>query len=153
MAVFRDTSERIATGRPLDLARVLVVDDHLASRLTLQTLLAAGGYAVDVAASAAEAFAKLDDQQYELVLSHAQIETSQTGGGILPYARSKEYRPATALITAYHEPRTRWPHDTDEQRVSVDTQDVSTLLGKVADLIGIRASRRSERALRQSAVY
>ena len=39
----------------LDLARVLLVADELASRLTLQTLLQAGGYRVDVAVSAAEA--------------------------------------------------------------------------------------------------
>jgi len=55
--------------RNLDLARVLLVDDDLASRLTLQTVLEAGGYSVDVAASAAEAMGKLDDQEYELVLS------------------------------------------------------------------------------------
>ena len=38
-----------------DLAKVLLVDDDPASRLTLQTVLTAGGYAVDSAASAAEA--------------------------------------------------------------------------------------------------
>ena len=38
-------------------AQVLLVDDDVASRLTLQTLLRAGGYNVDVASSAAEAIA------------------------------------------------------------------------------------------------
>ena len=38
-----------------DLARVLLVDDDPASRLTLKTVLEAGGYNVDSAASAAEA--------------------------------------------------------------------------------------------------
>ena len=46
--------------RALDLAPVLVVDDDMASRLTLQTLLRVGGYNVDVASSAAEAIEKLD---------------------------------------------------------------------------------------------
>ena len=44
-----------------ELARVLVVDDDPASRLTLQTLLQAGGYSVDSAASAAEALGKMDE--------------------------------------------------------------------------------------------
>src|ERR1039457_3599609 len=35
--------------KSLELARVLVVDDELSSRLTLQTLLEAGGDSVDVA--------------------------------------------------------------------------------------------------------
>ena len=39
----------------LELARVLLVDDDPTSRLTLQTVLQAGGYHVDAAASAAEA--------------------------------------------------------------------------------------------------
>jgi PleD family two-component response regulator len=39
----------------LALARVLLVDDNTAARLTLQTVLEAGGYRVDSAASAAEA--------------------------------------------------------------------------------------------------
>ena len=38
----------------VELARVLLVDDDPASRLTLQTVLKAGGYRVDAAASAAE---------------------------------------------------------------------------------------------------
>ena len=46
------------------LARVLLVDDDPTSRLTLQTVLEAGGYRVDSAASAAEAFGKLEEQQY-----------------------------------------------------------------------------------------
>jgi len=38
-----------------EMARVLLVDDDLASRLTLKTVLEAGGYNVDSAASAADA--------------------------------------------------------------------------------------------------
>ena len=43
----------------LDLARVLLVHGELAPRLALRTILQAGGYAVDVAASTSEALAKL----------------------------------------------------------------------------------------------
>src|SRR5438270_10072500 len=85
----------------LDLARVLLVHGELAPRLALRTILQAGGYFVDVAASPAEAIAKLDESQYELVLSDNNFDSRPAGRNVLAYARVKEYRPATALITSY----------------------------------------------------
>jgi hypothetical protein len=127
----------------LNLARVLLLDNELASRLTLQTILQAGGYSVHVAASPSEALDLLDTGQYELVLS------GTAGRAVLSYARLKPYRPATALVTAYHDggPSRFW----DEQQVCIGTDDVSLLLDKVASLISARATRRAERALRQLA--
>ncbi len=129
--------------RNLELARVLLVHGELAPRLTLQTLLRAGGYSVDVAASAAEAYAKLDENHYELVLSDLEMEAPEAGLKLLSYARVKDYRPATALVTAYGQPK--GGTGKDKQQVSIETEDVSSLLAKVADLIGIRASRRAGR--------
>ena len=68
----------------------------LAPRLALQTILQAGGYAVDVAASPAEALSKLDAGRYELVLS----DTTMSPLNILAYAKV-DYRPATAQVTSY----------------------------------------------------
>lgn len=136
-------------GQPeksLGLARVLVVDDDVASRLTLQTVLQASGYAVDVAASAAEAVGKMDDGQYELVLSDLGMESPDAGLKVLAHARLQDYKPATALVTAYHN-----SHQ-DEGQVFIETEDIPTLLGHVAELIGLRASRRVERSLRLAAV-
>jgi CheY-like chemotaxis protein len=134
--------------RNLELARVLLVDDELASRLTLQTLLEAGGYSVDVAASASEGLDKLDQQEYELVLSDLRKGAPEAGAKLLAYARVKPYKPATALITAYHDSKTGVT-PTHGQELSVQAEDVVNLLGKVAYLIGLRASKRSGRALRQ----
>ena len=135
----------------LDLARVLLVHDELAPRLILRTLLQAGGYSVDVAASAAEAYAKLDENCYELVLSDSEMGNPDAGRRLLAYARVKEYRPATASVTtAWRHPGSPAESDESEHQVSIDTEDVSSLLGKVAELIGMRASRRSGRALRQA---
>jgi CheY-like chemotaxis protein len=138
----------LAKRRRLDLARVLLVHGQLASRLALQTILVAAGYAVDVAATPSEAFAKLDEGQYELVLSGAEFGSSTSGRDVLAYARVKEYRPATALVTSSEGlqlPRTvRARH-----RFSVHTENVPSLLGEVAELIGLRASRRS-RVLRHA---
>jgi CheY-like chemotaxis protein len=115
----------------------------------LQTLLEAGGYSVDVAGSAAEAFSKLDQGQYELVLSEADVDSPQAGLRVLSYARVKPYKPATALVTAYRETKaSRYPVG-DEQQVSINAENVSALLGQVADLIGMRAQRRANRAAAQ----
>lgn len=137
-----------AQDRALDLAPVLLVDDDVASRLTLRTLLRAGGYSVDTAASAAEAIEKLDSGQYALVLSDLGIESSEEGRKVLAYARDKDYKPATASITAYHGskplPKAR------ETDVVVETQDVPRLLTKVAELIGLRAIRRVQHKVRHA---
>ena len=132
--------------RNLELARVLLVDDELASRLTLQTLLEAGGYSVDVAASADEALGKLDEQEYELVLSDLRREAPETGPNLLAYARIKPYKPATALVTAYQDSKSFT--QVHGQELSIQAEDVVNLLGKIAYLIGLRASRRAGRALR-----
>jgi len=132
----------------LDLARVLLVHGELAPRLTLSTILQAGGYAVDVAASPSEALAKLDESCYDLVLSDGEFGMGQVGPDLLAYARVKDYHPATALITS-DEPRQPHRSGRGKQQISVRTQNVPSLLGKVADLIGLRASRRY-RPLRQT---
>jgi CheY-like chemotaxis protein len=93
------------SGRALDLARVLLVHGDLAPRLALQTILQASGYAVDVAASPAEALSKLDEGRYSLVLSDTNVPLN-----VLAYARVKDYRPATAQVSSYEpSPQARHP--------------------------------------------
>ncbi len=122
--------------RALDLARVLLVHGDLAPRLALQTILQAGGYSVDVAASPAEALSKLDEGCYALVLSDTNVPRN-----VLAYARVKDYRPATAQVTSYEPSRKGRPargrHD-----LSIYTENLPNLLGEVAELIGVRACRR-----------
>ena len=131
-----------SSPRALDLARVLLVHGELAPRLTLQTILQAGGYAVDVAGTPAEAVAKLDEGKYELVLSDADPSSRN----VLAYARVKDYRPATARVTSpapfLHPVFARSSHE-----ISIHTENIPHLLGKVADLIGMRASRRYRTAV------
>jgi CheY-like chemotaxis protein len=129
----------------LDLARVLLVDDDPASRLTLKTVLEAGGYNVDSAASAAEAVGKLDEGEYELVLSDLQMESPEAGLKVIAHARMMDYKPATALITTY---QNAVPATPLQKSVLIKPEEVPELLSKVADLIGGRARRRLERELR-----
>jgi CheY-like chemotaxis protein len=132
------------------LARVLLVDDDPTSRLTLQTVLEAGGYKVDSAASAAEAVGKLDEQEYELVLSDLQMESPEAGLKVLAHARIMEYKPATAIITAYRDSENPLPGKTPPT-VLIEPEDLPELLGQVASLISERATRRLERELKQAA--
>src|SRR5215472_3105510 len=127
----------------LELARVLLVDDDPASRLTLQTVLQAGGYRVDAAASAAEAVGKLDEQEYELVLSDLQMESPEAGLKVIAHARMMDYKPATALVTAYANGASE-----NKSSVLIEPEDVPGLLGKIAELIGGRASRLINREVR-----
>jgi CheY-like chemotaxis protein len=140
--------ETARESRPnLELARVLVVDDDLASRLTLQTVLQAGGYRVDAAATAAEAVGKMEDEEYQLVLSDLQMESPEAGLKVLAHANMMDYKPATALITAYH--NTTGPHS-PKNRMLVEPEDIPGLLSKVATLIARRVSRKMQRELRQT---
>ena len=134
--------------RTLELAKVLLVDDDVTARLTLRTVLEASGYAVDVAASAAEAVGKLDENAYALVLTDLGMESPRAGLQVLAHARLMDYEPATAVITSYHDSRIAPGSRRAEKPFLVETQDISSLLGKVADLIGHRARRRSDRAVR-----
>jgi hypothetical protein len=128
-----------AARRALDLARVLLVHGELAPRLALQTILQAGGYMVDAAASPAEALTKLDEGQYDLVLTESDLGSETAGRNVLAYARVKDYHPATAMVTSWH-PSPKMSGDGHE--MSIYAENLPLLLGKVAELIGVRASRR-----------
>jgi len=134
----------------LDLARVLLVDDDPTSRLTLQTVLKAGGYHVDAAASAAEAVGKLDEQEYELVLSDMQMESPEAGLKVLAHARMMDYKPATALVTTYQNKKEQGLKVVKQSRMLIKPEDIPGLLAKVANLISERAARRVQRELRHA---
>jgi hypothetical protein len=119
----------------------LVVHGDLAPRLTLKTILQAGGYSVDVAGSPSEALAKLDSNRYALVLS----DPAPGNRTLLAYAKVKNYRPATATVTS-SEPGIRPGRGRGAHEISVRTENVPHFLGKVADLIGIRATKRYRQA-------
>jgi len=140
---------KLASDNPtqsLELARVLVVDDDPASRLTLQTLLEAGGYAVESAASAAEAVGKLDEHEFALVLSDLQMESPEAGYKVIAHAKRMDYKPATALIQSYSEPVRG-----STKPILIEPEDVPGLLTRVAGLIARRATKRVEREMKLAA--
>ena len=129
----------------LEMARVLVVDDDPTARLTLQTILEAGGYRVEAAASAAEAVDKMDAHQYELVLSDVQMESPEAGYKVLAHARMMDYKPATALIQTFS---SQQPVKGHTRPVLVEPENVPDLLSQIAGLISLRATRKVERELK-----
>lgn len=138
-----------------ELARVLLVDDDPTSRLTLQTVLEASGYHVDSAASAAEAVGKLEEQEYQLVLSDLQMESPEAGLKVLAHARMMDYKPATAIVTTYQNAKpghTKSSHGRPQKqaRMLITPEDVPGLLAKVANLISERAARKVQRELRHA---
>ena len=143
------TCETIAAGFPAvprrRVARVLLADSDLASRLTLKSLMTAAGYAVECAASASEAIGRLDSDEYQLVLADLRSESEESGSRLLAYARQKEYHPATALISSKLSKMDHGISDDDASRdslVRISDENVSYLLARVADLISQRAGRR-----------
>ena len=147
-AVQERSTYRRGTGKRPVLAHILLADGDLASRLTLSTLLTAGGYAVDMVASASEAIDRLEKHEYQLVLADLRAESEEAGQRILAYARQKCYHPATALVTSFlwSEPKSP-PPPSLEHRIAVDNEDVSKMLDRVAELIGLRVSRRVNRRM------
>jgi CheY-like chemotaxis protein len=131
-------------SKELELARVLLVDDDMASRLTLQAVLQAGGYSVDAASSADEAFGKMDEHQYELILSDLRMESPESGLEVLAHARLMDYQPAMAILTT---DRAKYPSDPLRSTL-IEPQDVPELLSKVADLISQRAARLVQNQLK-----
>ena len=131
--------------RECGLARVLLVDDDPASRLTLQTVLETCGYRVESAASAAEAVGLLEASEYALVLSDLQMESPEAGLKVLAHARMMDYKPATALITAYHDAGPA--PEAARNSLLIKPEDIPGLLTKVAALISERATRRLKRQM------
>jgi CheY-like chemotaxis protein len=134
------------SGKPRkrSVARVLLADTGLASRLILKSILSAAGYAVSGAATAAEALGKLDEHEYQLGLAALRGESEEAGPQLLAYARQKEFRPATALI-ASDLCETGLPESGDpphNRAVHISNENLCYLLGHVAELIGRRADRR-----------
>lgn len=129
-------------------ARVLLADTALASRLALKTILSAAGYAVSGAATAAEAIGKLDEGEYQLVLADLRAESDEAGPRLLAYARQKEFRPATALIASdISETGTAREGASHNSAVHISNENVYHLLDRVAELISRRADRRINRAI------
>ncbi len=132
-----------------EVARVLLVDGDIATRLTLQAVLKASGYAVDSAASVPEALDKLEKEQYALVLCGVRPENQEECRRVIDHARAQDYKPATALLTASGGEGQPARGKARSNRVLIEPLDVPDLLTKIADLLADRAADRERRNMRR----
>ena len=131
-----------------EVARVLLVEEDVAARLTLQAVLEASGYAVESAASASEAMDKLERDEYALVLCGLHSDTRDECRRVINHARAQEYKPATAFLTASALESARKREGSRTGRLLIEPQEVPALLTKIADLLADRAAGRERRKMR-----
>ena len=81
--------------------RILLVDDDVAVLLTLKAVLEMHGFEVHTANSVNDAVEKLNAGIYQMVITDMRMETENAGWQVVRAAKDQEYRPATAILTAY----------------------------------------------------
>src|SRR5215813_3085585 len=79
---------------------ILIIDDEVEIRESLQTLLEFEGYEVEVAESGEEGIAKLGDRSFDLLLLDLALP-GRSGIEILPEIRSLDPQISVIMITAY----------------------------------------------------
>src|SRR5215470_4928121 len=79
---------------------ILIIDDEVEIRESLQTLLEFEGYEVDVAGNGEEGIAKLGDRSFDLVLLDLALP-GRSGIDLLPEIRSLYSQVSVIMITAY----------------------------------------------------
>ena len=86
------------------MASLLVVDDDLAVRQTLQILLKRHGYTTETAASAEEAQAKLKETEFDLVISDVNMPPGRSGLELVTDISMAHPNVATIMLTGMDDP-------------------------------------------------
>jgi DNA-binding response OmpR family regulator len=116
--------------------RILLVDDEVAVLLTLKAVLEISGFDVDTAASARDAKLKLKKNQYAMVITDMRMENDAAGAEVIQAARTAEYHPALALLTAFPVAEEDWQElDTDKVEVLMKPMQTKILLQQIDALL------------------
>ena len=114
--------------------RILLVDDELPILLTLKAVLEINGFEVVTASSAREAEAKLRSGVYHMVITDMRMESETSGYDVIRVAREQEYRPATAILTAYPALGSEW-QSRGAESLLVKPQGTEDLLRQIEVLL------------------
>ena len=114
--------------------RILLVDDEIAVLLTLKTVLEISGYDVDTATSAREARHKLKAHTYDMVITDMRMESDQAGKEVIAYARTAEYHPAVALLTAFPDASDDW-QDMGADKMLVKPMQTRSLIQSIEKML------------------
>lgn len=120
--------------------RILLVDDEVAVLLTLKAVLEISGYEVDTAASAKEARSKLKKHTYAMVITDMRMESDAAGKDVIRAARSAEYHPAVALLTAFPVAEEDW-QEMGADNMLVKPMHTRVLIEQIADLLASHETR------------
>ena len=114
--------------------RILLVDDEVAVLLTLKAVLEISGFDVDTAASAREGVSKLHTREYQMLITDMRMEHDVAGVEVIKAARSADYHPAVALLTAFPVAEEDW-QEMGADRLLVKPMHTRILLQQIEDLI------------------
>jgi DNA-binding response OmpR family regulator len=114
--------------------RILLVDDEVAVLLTLKAVLEISGFDVDTAASAREGVSKLHTREYHMLITDMRMEHDVAGVEVIKAARSAQYHPAVALLTAFPVSEEDW-QEMGADRLLVKPVHTRILLQQIEDLI------------------
>jgi DNA-binding NtrC family response regulator len=92
----RSTTELV----PQSAGRILIVDDELEIRESLETLLQFEGYTVSVAGTAREGMAQIDENSFDVVLLDLALP-DKNGMDVLAEIREQHSEQPVIMITAY----------------------------------------------------
>ena len=128
--------------------RILLVDDELAILLTLKAILEINGFEVETAGSAKEARGKLSDGVYQMVITDMRMETETAGYDVIREAKTKDYDPAVAILTAFPLLGSDWKEEGADSML-VKPMNTNDLLRQIEALL---VNHEDKRQTRQSAV-
>src|ERR1700722_13562423 len=114
--------------------RILLVDDEVAVLLTLKAVLEISGFEVDTAASAREGVSKLHTREYQMLITDMRMEHDVAGVEVIKAARSANYHPAVALLTAFPVAEEDW-QEMGADKLLVKPMHTRILLQQIEDLI------------------
>lgn len=119
--------------------RVLVVDDHRNTRESLALGLTLLGHESDVAASAAEALARLEERSYRWLVTDVRMNGTN-GLELAPVARARQPHLGLILMTAYDV--------TEDERRVIETLGALLVIKPVtAAALALLCSGQSESSL------
>ena len=114
--------------------RILLVDDEVAVLLTMKAILEISGFEVDTAASGREGKSKLHTREYQMVITDMRMENDEAGVEVIRAARSAQYHPAVALLTAFPVADEDW-QEMGADKMLVKPMHVRILLEQIEHLL------------------
>ena len=130
--------------------RLLVVDDELPIVLTLRALLEIYGFEVETAVSAKEAITKLNASHYHMVITDMRMEHDKAGFDVVRAARSADYKPAIALLTAFPMLGSDWKRE-GADCMFVKPMNTKDLLRQIEALLIAHEDQKHERDITTAA--